>query len=85
MSEKLIQSYVVDLFFVSTIYRESSAPIPNLWYYETMAWEWDRETRKRGELLLQEDSGTPKKAALENHARVCARLATQEPTDEREA
>ena len=78
---KLIQSYVLEKYFVSTIYRESSCEIPNIWYYETMVWEWDKETRERGEILLQEDSGMSKNIALGNHNRICLNLLDQSDTN----
>lgn len=71
---KLIQSYVEDKWFVSTIYRQSSAALaPDLWYYETMVWPWD--DGKRENFTEQHDSGLSKEAALENHAKICRRLA----------
>ena len=72
---KLIQSYVYNKYFVSTAYRESSvAIIPSMWYYETIAWEWDKDTKKRGKMLLMEDSGNFPKTAMENHFKICANL-----------
>lgn len=48
MSEKLIQSYVKDRWFVSTIHRQSSATAnPDGWYYETMVWNWNAEAKER--------------------------------------
>jgi hypothetical protein len=46
-----IQSYVADKYFVSTAYRESSAPEGG-WYYETIVWEWDNVTKKVGTMLF---------------------------------
>lgn len=36
---------------VSTIYRESSALVSDLWYEETIVWEWNPETKVRGAML----------------------------------
>lgn len=79
MSESLIQSYVQNRYFVSTIYRESSiCMIPAPWYYETIVWTWDRETRKRGAMLDQYDSGSSPKYAIRHHAQICEGLAVDD-------
>ena len=70
---KLIQSYVEEKWFVSTIHRESST-IPPMWYYETIVWEWNAKTRKREEMIYQGDSGSSKNIALENHLTICDKL-----------
>ena len=70
---KLIQSYLEEQYFVSTIHRKSSTS-PPLRYYETMVWEWDKETRKRGKLLAQHDSGVGKHSAIDDHALICIEL-----------
>jgi len=70
---KLIQSYIKDKYFVSTIYRESST-MPSMWYYETMAWEWNCTTKNRGDLIWQEDSGGSETTALKNHFIVCKKI-----------
>ncbi len=74
MSEKLIQSYVKDRWFISTIYRQSSAALnPDGWYYETMVWDWDAQTKTRGEhFIAQYDSGLSETYAMRHHADVCA-------------
>ena len=81
MKEKphtLIQSYVLDKFFVSTAYRQSSAAVSNPpWYYETIIWEWDKETNKLGCLLNTIDSGSGAIQATKNHAGICVRLVTE--------
>lgn len=74
---KLIQSYIQDKYFVSTIYRQSSAVLAGeIWYYETLVWEWDSETKDRGVLLDSADSGHSMDAALESHASICKGLVT---------
>ena len=73
MSEKLIQSYVKEQFFVSTIHRKSST-MPSMWFYETMAWEWDKGNRHRGELISQDDSGISEDLALDDHMLICLNL-----------
>jgi ATP phosphoribosyltransferase regulatory subunit HisZ len=83
MAEKLIQSYVKDKWFVSTMYRQTSAAFASeLWYYETMVWNWNAETREREpNFIAQYDSGLTEKAAMEHHMRVCALLPVT-PNDE---
>jgi len=75
MSAKLIQSYLKEQYFVSTIYRQSSAVYLPIWYYETIVWRWDKKTtRHRGELLTIHDSGTEETYAIDNHALICVKL-----------
>lgn len=73
---KLIQSYVLDSFFVSTIHRRASTPQP-MWFYECFVWEWSRETRDRGKLLEEHDLGSHSADAIMQHAEICGRLAKQ--------
>jgi len=69
----LIQSYVKNKYFISTIHRESSAMTDTpIWYYETMVWGWDKEIRQRSEhFLLQVDSGNTETDALNSHLKIC--------------
>ena len=70
--EKLIQSYVLEEFFVSTVYRQCSAMIESPpWYYETIVFEWDKETKKAGRMLDIFDSGSEPGDALVNHSNMC--------------
>lgn len=70
---KLIQSYVREKWFVSTAFRKSSID-EITWYYETILWEWDKETKQRGELLQTFDSGIFPGTALREHAKICSEL-----------
>lgn len=45
---QLMCTYLKGKYFISTIYRQSSAMVEDCWYFETMAWEWDEKTKKRG-------------------------------------
>lgn len=56
------------VFFISTIYRQSSAMCNNPpWYYETLVWEWDTEKRCRKEEILSEhNSSSPNR-----HFEIC--------------
>lgn len=79
MGTKLIQSYVCDKFMVSTIHRESSASVnPPLWFYETLGWEWDTKTKRRGKWIIEKNSGNTKARALKSHFGICHRLANKE-------
>ena len=71
---KLIQSYVRDRYFVSTILRESSAMGDPTKYFETLTWEVD-ERGKRGKLINQEDSSTSPYVAFDRHLKTCVLLA----------
>lgn len=73
----LIQSYVQDHYFVSTAYRRSSAMLnPQGWYYETIVWNWNPETKERGEIVDSRDCGVNRLTALACHAAICASLAS---------
>jgi len=73
---KLIQSYVLERWFVSTTRRQSSAmtepPAPH--YYETFVWEWDKNTLKKGRLIEQHDSPDIPRRAIDKHAVTCTVL-----------
>ena len=78
----LIQSYVLNKYFVSTIHRESSVwEYDNDWYYETIVWEWDDETRKRGKMISQDYSGAVEIDALEEHFTICKKLMTNDSSN----
>ena len=72
-TNKLAQSYIVDKFFVSTAYRRASTP-DEIWYYETIVWSWNRETKKRGEIIITRDAGTFYEQAAKCHFEVCVSL-----------
>ena len=65
-SYQLIASYVKKKYFISTMYREASTMEP-MWYFETIVWEWDAKTRRRGKMLEQENSGIDEEMALDSH------------------
>lgn len=75
--EVLIQSYVLEKFFVSTIYRDSSAAIDPHPYFETMVWPWNKEKRQREDHFVgQHDSGYYAKQAMTKHHEICVALAS---------
>lgn len=71
-SVPFLQSYT-EVHLVSTIYRRAST-INEMWYYETIVWEYDRNTRKRGELLETYNSGHSMGIALEHHNKLVVDL-----------
>ena len=77
ISKSIIQSYVKEKYFVSTIYHQSSvsteSPIP--WFYETIIWEWNKVTRKRGKQIDIQNSEGLEKKALKNHFEICQKLS----------
>ena len=72
----LIQSYLSGRWFVSTMYRQSSAMIepPANWYFETIVWEWDSKTKQRGKMVSVDDSGSSQEQAMMSHINICGEL-----------
>ncbi|NCC60006.1 MAG: hypothetical protein EOM12_03515 [Verrucomicrobiae bacterium] len=72
MSNKIIQSYVFkdnQAWFVSTIERNYDTYEGSVRGPETMVWEWDPDTRKRGDsIVYQGEDG------IDGHLRVCRSL-----------
>ena len=75
-STTLIQSYVKRKWFVSTIRRRSSAMVgpPAPMYHETLVWEWNAETRKRGSIIWQGESPDGEMCGLGGHQTICGNL-----------
>lgn len=65
--EKIIQSYVVDKYFVSTILRDYVTIEGVSRGHETKVFSWDLNTRNLGEVLYQTGE-TP------NHFDICKKL-----------
>jgi len=77
---KLIQSYLQEGYFISTVYLQSSAPINTpSWYYETIVWEWDKDTRERGKIIEMEDSTSYPDTALKSHFNIAQKLLKETP------
>lgn len=73
-SNEVIKSYVWHnsrCFFVSTIERDSSAMLYEHRYNETIVWEYDWETSKRGELLFM---GEDIVGSVNRHLEMCKEL-----------
>mgnify|MGYP001606770574 FL=1 len=77
-SEKLMQTYLYTQrgnFFVSTIYRRSSAMLnPDGWYYETFAWKLIKNTNERGEWVADNSGAFTIEGAIKQHNKVCSQL-----------
>ena len=86
--KRLIKSYVwhgKKCFFVSTIDRDSSATQGPGRFAETMVWEFDWETQKRGGLLYT-DGGS--QGRINHHLMLCERrfeIGTCEVPDKEKA
>ena len=76
---QLIASYLLGKYYVSTAFRECSAdtPVP-IWYFETIVWEWDKDTKKTGHILNMSESDTEAKA-IENHFTILRNLHIKRP------
>ncbi len=71
----LIQSYVSRRWFVSTTYRQSSVMADgHVWYFETIVWEGDNETKKKEKMIKTEDSGSSQEQAMLSHINICGEL-----------
>ena len=70
---QLICSYLKHKYFISTMYRVSSTIDP-VWYFETIAWEWDNFTKTRGSIIEMDDSGIIEEMAMDNHLLMIKKL-----------
>lgn len=71
---QLMCTYLKGKYFISTIYRQSSAMVEDCWYFETMAWEWDDKTKTRGSIVEIDDSGISEEMAMDNHLLMVKKL-----------
>jgi hypothetical protein len=69
---QLMRSFLKDKFFISTIYRESSC-LGAGWYFETMAWEWNKETQKKGSIIKIDESYS-EETAINTHCLIVSKL-----------
>jgi len=69
---QLMRSFLKDKFFISTIYRESSC-LDGGWYFETMAWEWNKETQQRGS-IVEIDESYSEQTAIHIHCLMVSKL-----------
>lgn len=75
MTERFMQTYLMDRWFISTALRDADIPgAPGLRYYETLIWEWDPETKRRGDMIpLPIESRGPlgHGSAIQEHEAIC--------------
>jgi len=71
---QLMCTYLKGKYFISTIYRQSSAMIEDCWYFETIVWDWDEKTKKRGSIVGMDDSGISEEMAIDNHLLIVKKL-----------
>ena len=69
-----IRSYVADKYFISTMWRESSA-MEGGWYYETIVWEWNNKTKDCGDMLFMS-------SGLASHFECCRKLLANQPLED---
>lgn len=67
---QLMCTYLKGKYVISTIYRQSSAMVEDLWYFETIVWDWDDKTKTRGSMIEMKDSGFDEDMAIESHLAV---------------
>jgi len=72
---QLLCSYVLNEYYVSTSYRQSSAPVEGVWYFETIVWKWNPETKETEDWVSQIESGLTREAAFKSHYLVVKNLA----------
>lgn len=75
MEHQLIASYAYKCF-ISTGYILSSieTDVP-VWHYETIIWEWDSKTKKRGGILEVIEGNSDEEIAITNHFEAIKSLA----------
>lgn len=72
---QLLSTHLRRKFYISTAYRQSSSiELGEMWYFETITWEWNEETKQRGRIIDQEDSGADEISAIQNHNRIVLEL-----------
>ena len=80
----LLQTYLRTMgYLVSTGYRQSSAMVNDPpWYFETLVWEWNNETKETDRILYSENSGSTQNEAFRQHQIICRKLWNDEPLEE---
>jgi len=64
---QLLCTFLKDRYYISTMYRKSTANIANPWHFEMIIWEWDAIANKRGQVVDIDDIGTDEEQAIANH------------------
>lgn len=76
LNQKFLQSTIYTKygdFFVSTIYRRSSA-INGGWYYETFAWKLDKEGKSEQKIIADNSGSLSSGNAIRQHTEVLTSL-----------
>jgi len=71
---QLLCTYLKGRYFISTMYRESSAAVEAKWYFETIAWKWDPKSKTIGSIVEMDDSGINEDMAIGNHTLIVLKL-----------
>lgn len=71
---QLAATYLKDKIYVSTAYRSTVTICGEYWYYETIAFEWDRGTKQLGGILKTADSGSDPETAIISHFKIVKEL-----------
>lgn len=69
---QLLCTYLKNAFFISTMWRKSSAD--DSYFFETIVWEWDSLSKKNGHIVEMADSGTDEDTAIESHFSIVKRF-----------
>lgn len=76
-SKKFLQSYLFTSeygnFFISTCYRRSSVLNDPSWYYETFAWQLDKD-RHRTDWVADNSGSISPGRAFKQHIEICRQL-----------
>lgn len=76
LDKKFLQSTIYTKFgdfFVSTIYRRSSA-IDGGWFYETFAWKLDKEGKREQNIIADNSGAISSGNAIRQHSEVLTSL-----------
>ena len=57
---QLLCTFLKDRYYISTMYRKSTANTANPWHFEIIIWEWNA-------MVEIDDSGTDEEQAIVNH------------------
>ena len=64
---QLLCTFLKDTYYISTMYRKSTANKDETWHFEMIIWEWDAIANKRGQVVDIDDIGTDEEQAISNH------------------
>jgi hypothetical protein len=70
---KLMTTVLKDKYFVVTSYREATT-LESIWYFETIAFNFNINTKTIGGVIEMDDSGVDEASAIENHFLIVQKL-----------